>query len=190
MKLQILILFFIIVCKFGISQNIKLDTTIGGISLQNSNSVAFSAYNDKIWNKLFEDSDELIKSVLLNFNKTQKVELIAHYGCNKNEFLEVVISNVQKNNKLYNDTNKYIITDVFEFKTGENIKLGVSSNYVRKKLNITFLEKKKGNNLILSFRKNITNLPMFKRYNMPIYYGRYYFNNDKLIKFSFGFEPQ
>jgi len=75
---------------------------------------------------------------------------------------------------------------VFEyFFTSDKIKLGITKNNLIAIKGNNYKIKKKNYNEILEYR--IENNKFISRYNMPIYIATYYFNNNKLIKFRFGF---
>lgn len=167
------------------SQSFIADTAINKIALEDSVSVLNILGKDS-WNALTEDS-ESVKTNVYNKDKTQRLELIFHEGDNRNCFSEFRVLQNLKNNS--GNDHKYLLLKEDHFVSSKGISLGLNPKAIEEKLGFK-LEQKQGKKgeLILFFQKDVAKDPAFKKYNMPVYYGQYIFQNDKLIEFSFGFE--
>ncbi len=78
-----------------------------------------------------------------------------------------------------------------EFKTEKGICLGVSKEYVLSKLGKCYKKSQQGNSEMISYRLESpkdSKTKLLERHNMPIYFAVYYFKNNKLAAFDFGFE--
>lgn len=187
----IMLLVFVLSFTFSVAQEFAPDTSVSGISLLNSASITQVLSNvPDTWTYLFEDSEERMKVVIMNNDNTQMTELFFHEGDDRNEFGEFRISLIDPNDEEIAPKSAIQADNIAEFITGKGIKPGVSAEFVRKCLGYKFKENKNGDQLLLSFTNSIKDTPLFTRYNMPVYYADYYFINDKLVKFSFGFMPQ
>lgn len=88
------------------------------------------------------------------------------------------------------DKSNFVLDTAEEFVTDNGIKLGLSKQSVIDILGNEFKrEKDEGKSFeILKYFLDGDDSVFLQRFKMPIYYGTYVFDKDKLIKFSFGFE--
>jgi len=134
---------------------------------------------------LIESRIEFPHVNVLNKDKTEVLVLIFHPGDIRNSFNEFRVRPVAPG---FNEE-AFHLEKVDSFKTGKNISLGLNKGKVVSILGYGFQEKVKGNMKILKYViDNFESSSFLKYYNMPIYYGEYEFKNNKLMKFSFGFE--
>lgn len=184
MKAYIFVLLFLC-CAKTFAQSFVPDSAINRIVLEDSESV-LNVLGKDCWNALFEDFDNY-KVIANNKTKTEKLELVFYEGGNRYKFAEFRISLVKDNRVPIKYKCLFLNEDYFESSKG--IRLGLSPESVESKLGLR-LERKQGKTgeTILSFRKEVDKNPVFKRYNMQVYHGKYIFRNDKLVEFSFGFE--
>jgi hypothetical protein len=186
---NIVLSFIMLACaQFAAAQDFRPDTSVSGISLLNAMSVsqALPEIRDP-WQGLHEDSQERMKVVIMNTDKTQMLEMFFLEGSDKNEFGEFRISEVLGSDAAATPEKALIAENIPGFVTARGIKLGVSSSYLKEKLGYKFKEENVNGNVLLSFTKDIKGTACFVRYNMPAYFADYYFVDDKLVKFSFGF---
>ena len=167
------------------SQSFVPDISINRIALDDSTSV-LNILGKDCWNFLIEENFEP-KIIVYNKDKSEKLEMIFHHGDYRNSFSEFKISQSKNGNNL--TKHKFLIFNEDHFKSSRNIKLGISQKSVE--LILGFIPKKKqskNGEVTLYFSRETNNDPIFKKYNMPAYYGEYIFKNNCLIAFSFGFE--
>jgi hypothetical protein len=127
--------------------------------------------------QLNEDAD-LPDTYLLSTDGKQYLRLVFFPGSSNNEFAtyEVGYSTIKLKNKRK--------ISFKSFQTEKGIRLGLSKS---KFLSIMKNHvKKKGNTYLLRITKS--NDPFLKKYDMPIYEAKYFFKNNVLVKFYFGFE--
>jgi len=135
--------------------------------------------------KLIESRSDFPYFNVLNKDKTQVLVLVFHPGNIRNSFSEFRVRPVDPG---FNEE-AFHLKKIDSFRTGKNISLGFSKGRVVSILGEGFQEELKGNVKILKYViNNYENSPFLKYYNMPFYYGEYEFKNNKLMKFSFGFE--
>jgi len=117
-----------------------------------------------------------------NKNRSEVLILTFHPGDIKNSCSEFTVTAA--------DTQEAItLSGAAHFITGKGIKLGISKSDVMRILGEAYALEAHENGLTIKYRlEGIESSAFLKRYNMPIYYGRYKFINDSLIEFSFGFE--
>lgn len=106
---------------------------------------------------------------------THTIQFIVHPGNLKYEVSEIKIIKGQNNHLKYTYPGKAI--------TQKGISIGISKSELINKLGIPLL--KKSNQLVY---RTEYNKAILVKYNMPIYYGKYKFEKNKLVSFSFGFE--
>ena len=155
------------------------DTIIGKISLINSQNVDSYLGND-VMSTLNDDG--LPNSSVISKDMKQRLTFYFHPGSKIKEFSEFHVS--------YNDGAKKndITAEDAEFISESGIKLGMSlDDFLIIKGEPDKLEK---NKTTIYYYKidEFENSDFLKRYNMPIYYAEYEFEQDYLIAFKFGFE--
>ena len=157
----------------------KPDTSIGEISINNSDNVNKYLGKDVMENLIFKG---LPNSSVTSIDRKQRLTFYFHPGNTAKEFSEFKVSYNESKNR------KEVVTDDKEFKTESGIKLGMTSGEIR---SIKGEPKKITKNETTIFHYKIDdfkNSEFLKNYNMPIYYADYVFNNGYLIEFRFGFE--
>ena len=156
--------------------NIVPDISVNDIKLSDTTAVVLG-YSDLKYN-IIEDEEELPYVIFTNENKTEILKLYLFYGTKRNEFYQAEISPYDK--KTIPNPTKYK-----NFSTESGIKLGISKKD---------LIKIKGNNFVETnhvLRYEISDYEKFRfleKYNLPIYFAEYTFDQDKLSKIYFGFE--
>ena len=158
------------------------DTSVDGIYIGDPES-SVRVLGSEI--KLIESRSDFPHVNVLNKDKTQVLVLIFHPGGVRNSFNEFRVSSVDP---AFSEKACHL-KKVVSFRTGKNILLGISKEKVVSILGDGFQEKSEGKvNIVKYVIDNFNNSSFLKFYNMPIYYGEYQFRNNKLMKFSFGFE--
>jgi hypothetical protein len=167
-----------------IQKNYTPDTNINGVELMDGESFnkKFKSY------KLPEyyEADHPPKLEFINNDKTQKFTVFHCYGAGKNDIctFRVEFRKVSDSIPFYGMQ----ISDK-NFITEKGIQLGMTLENFKKKIGTkNFKEKIKGGETKITIELVYTqNNPFLQLYNMPTYLGEYYFKNDRLIIFEFGF---
>ena len=75
-------------------------------------------------------------------------------------------------------------------KTESGIKIGISKKELLAIKGDDFTNKQVGNQEVLSYKiDDFSSSSFLKKYNMPVYFAEYWFtNDDRLVKYKFGFE--
>lgn len=156
------------------------DTSVVGIKIRNIESV-LNVLGRKI--ELSGDSTHLFYSS----DQKQRLCLRVHAGDFKNQvsIFSVTYSNHPKGNV------RKIYSEVFE--TEKGIKLGLSEKQIVQKLGNSYSLESKANNGNRTIYYTIeypndSKTKILKTNNMPAYYAKYTFKDDKLIFYEFGFE--
>lgn len=123
---------------------------------------------------------------LKNKSNTQYLILGINYGEKKNQFKEAEITNDLNFEQYFiqNDSLDFYTLDTEIFKTDSSIQLGMNKQDIINIKGLNFREIEDGISYILEY----PNSKILKEYNMPIYYARFYFKENVLVKYSFGFE--
>ncbi len=154
------------------------DTSLSGIKIRDPNSTIF-VLGPQI--KLGGDSTHNFYSK----KKDQVLRLTIHPGDYFNQVSIFQIRYTGKNKQTYPKSN------LENFKTEKGICLGVSKEYVLSKLGKCYKKSQQGNSEMISYRLESpkdSKTKLLERHNMPIYFAVYYFKNNKLAAFDFGFE--
>ena len=157
-------------------ENIVPDISVNDIKLSDT-TVVVLGYSDLKYN-VIEGKEELPYVIFTNENKTEILKLYLFYGTKRNEFYQAEISPYDK--KTIPNPTKYK-----NFSTESGVKIGISKKD---------LIKIKGNNFVETshiLRYQISDYEkshFLEKYNMPIYFAEYTFDQDKLFKIYFGFE--
>ena len=157
----------------------KPDTLIGEISINNSNNVNKYLGKDVMEKLIFT---ELPNSSVTSMDREQRLTFYFHPGSSTKEFSEFKVNYNENKNR------KEEVTDDIEFKTESGIKLGMTSGEIRSIKGEPKIVTKNGTTVFHYKIDDFKNSEFLKKYNMPIYYANYVFNNGYLIEFSFGFE--
>ena len=156
--------------------NIVPDISVNDIKLSDTTTVVLG-YSDLKYN-VIEDKEELPYVIFTNENKTEILKLYLFYGTKKNEFYQAEISPYDK--KIVPNPTKYA-----NFSTESGIKLGISKKDLIKIKGNNFVE----TNHVLRYEiSDYEKSHFLEKYNMPIYFAEYTFDQDKLCKIYFGFE--
>ena len=156
--------------------NIVPDISVNDIKLSDTTTVVLG-YSDLKYN-VIEDKEELPYVIFTNENKTEILKLYLFYGTKKNEFYQAEISPYDK--KIVPNPTKYA-----NFSTESGIKLGISKKDLIKIKGNNFVE----TNHVLRYEISEYEKSHFlEKYNLPIYFAEYTFDQDKLSKIYFGFE--
>ena len=156
--------------------NIVPDISINDIKLSDTTAVVLG-YSDLKYN-IIEDEEELPYVIFTNENKTEILKLYLFYGAKRNEFYQVEISPYNK--KTIPNPTKYA-----NFSTESGIKLGISKKDLIKIKGNNFTE----TNRVLRYEiSDYEKSHFLEKYNLPIYFAEYTFDQDKLSKIYFGFE--
>ena len=156
--------------------NIVPDISVNNIKLSDTAAVVLG-YNDLKYN-VIEDKEALPYAIFTNENKTEILKLYLFYGAKRNEFYQAEISPYDK--KTISNPTKYK-----NFSTESGIKLGISKKDLIKIKGNNFVE----TNHILRYEiSDYEKSHFLGKYNLPIYFAEYTFDQDKLSKIYFGFE--
>ena len=157
-------------------ENIVPDISVNDIKLSDTAAVVLG-YSDLKYN-IIEDKEVLPYAIFTNENKTEILKLYLFYGTKINEFYQVEISPYDK--KTIPNPTKYK-----NFSTESGIKLGISKKDLIKIKGNNFTE----TNHVLRYEISEYEKSHFlEKYNLPIYFAEYTFDQDKLSKIYFGFE--
>ena len=156
--------------------NIVPDISVNDIKLSDTTAVVLG-YSDLKYN-VIEGKEELPYVIFTNENKTEILKLYLFYGAKRNEFYQAEISPYDK--KTISNPTKYK-----NFSTESGIKLSISKKDLIKIKGNNFVE----TNHILRYEiSDYEKSHFLGKYNMPIYFAEYTFDQDKLSKIYFGFE--
>ena len=134
-------------------------------------------YSDLKYN-VIEGKEELPYVIFTNENKTEVLKLYLFYGTKRNELYQAEISPYDK--KTISNPTKYK-----NFFMESGIKLGISKKDLIKIKGNNFVE----TNHVLQYEISDYEKSRFlEKYNLPIYFVEYTFDQDKLSKIYFGFE--
>ena len=184
------IILMIIITNFclltGLSQTVSVlfspDTTINGqLFLCNPSSIKTHFGNIM---PLLDKNTDLPDVYILNNTEQQYLRMIFHPGNVINSISEFEIGlvsdlslKVKKNSSSFES-----------FDTEQQITLGMTKEELLKIKGINYSERIKNDVLSITYViDNYNKSPFLKKYNMPIYVAEYWFKDDKLIKYHFGF---
>ena len=157
-------------------ENIVSDISVNDIKLSDT-TVVVLGYSDLKYN-VIEIKEALPYAIFTNENKTEILKLYLFYGAKRNEFYQVEISPYDK--KTISNPTKYK-----NFSTESGIKLGISKKDLVKIKGNNFTE----TNHVLRYEiSDYEKSHFLEKYNLPIYFAEYTFDQDKLSKIYFGFE--
>jgi lipoprotein len=156
--------------------NIVPDISVNNIKLSDTTSVVLG-YGDLKYN-IIEGKEELPYAIFTNENKTEILKLYLFYGTKRNEFYQAEISPYDK--KTIPNPTKYK-----NFSTESGVKLGISKKDLIKIKGNNFVET---NHILRHQISDYEKTHFLEKYNLPIYFSEYTFDQDKLSKIYFGFE--
>lgn len=176
---------FFYIAIFAKADNIiplNADISVSGILLANPEStqkILRDYPNPK------ESSNDFPVLHVCNMDNTEILTLVSHPGDIRGSFNEFRVKNISK---LSIDCIKPL-NPISNFVTGKGIHLGISQQELISILGPNFTKNKEGNIVTINYKIDDFNRSSFlKKYNLPVYFGNYYFINDKLVRFEFGFE--
>lgn len=133
---------------------------------------------------LIEPDNDFPQVNVYNKDKTQILTLIFHYGGIRNSFSEFRIKLAKSNSNL---PSKHL-QNIENFVTGKKISLGMTKNELVNILGNKYSETTKEAGILIEYEiDDYDKSDFLKKYNMPHYYGRYHFKDNKLIEILFGF---
>jgi lipoprotein len=157
-------------------ENIVPDISVNDIKLSDT-TVVVLGYSDLKYN-VIEIKEALPYAIFTNENKTEILKLYLFYGTKINQFYQAEISPYDK--KTIPNPTKYK-----NFSTESGIKLGISKKDLIKIKGNSFVE----TNHVLRYEiSDYEKSHFLEKYNLPIYFAEYTFDQDKLCKIYFGFE--
>jgi hypothetical protein len=165
----------------------KADVEVAGIRLANGDS------SRRVLGKDFrivmtDPQSENPWLVIASRDNKQILRLRKHAG-------DVVDSYMEFEIKFGRDERRPQNLKMYEFVTGQGIKLGARKKSVVAKLGPCFKSTIDGKKETIRYEikekaeKNNYRSPLLKAANMPEYYAEYEFDRDRLVRFQFGHEP-
>jgi hypothetical protein len=147
------------------------DTTVNGIKLNDCGTIE-KLFGDNY--KLLPDIDDLPSIQILNHEQSQLLTMYMWNGSSKCDFsqfqVEYVPSKIKYLQKPFN-------LKIDNFKSGKGIYLGITSSQLKTKFGKPTETRHESGLVVYSYQE----------YN-NVYFGDYYFKNDKLVKFRYGNE--
>lgn len=160
------------------------DTNINGVEL--IDGISFEKKFKQYKLPEYYEADHPPKLEFINSDKTQKFTVFHCYGSGKNDICTFRVEFQKKS-----DTISFYGVQIADknFKTGKGIQLGMTLENFKKKIGTKkFKVEMKNRETKITIELDYTSNESFlKFYNMPNYLGEYYFKNDRLIAFEFGF---
>lgn len=162
----------------------RADTTVHGITLGDEASFIRVIGNDRR-TVLDDPTSNSAWSLYASRDNKQLLMLRHHAGDAVNSYREAEVKYGRHDRKPAN-------LRVYEFVTGNGIKLGMRQRAVLKRLGPCFRSTHKAGNEIIRYeiQNEKAETGVLKAKNMPQYYAEYEFHNRKLIRFAFGHSPQ
>ena len=157
-----------------------MEESVSGFVLHSPDSIQ-KKIGDSAWSQVKASKMLGGTASFLSKNRKQKLTMVFHPGNVKNSFSEF---RVEYANEHMTDQ----VLETAEFKTPKGIQLGISRKKLIKQLGSPLKKESKSERSIFIYTLSDTKHPFLKKHNMPSYYGKYTFKDEKLIKFSFGFE--
>jgi hypothetical protein len=130
--------------------------------------------------KLIED-EKPSRVQLLNTGKNEYLIMYHLAGANANSFNVFEIGRPGKN------TAGYTVTTFNSFATNEGVALGMTMENLIESKGPYYAKYMLSGYTILKYTINDPKSALLKKYAMPLYKAEYYFKNDQLEKFTFGF---
>ena len=135
--------------------------------------------------ELVEDESELPHAVFTNAAETEVLKLFKHYGDKSGAFRE---AEVLATADLESDVDATVL-DTPQFRSRRGITLGLSRKEVVDRFGPCAAtgNTETGADVIRYEITDIATSDLLKAQNMPLYYAEYAFEQDKLVRFVFGF---
>lgn len=157
------------------------DTSIGPISLLNFQHID-SYLGENAMERLTDQGEGFSSASIVSVDSKQRLTFYFHPGSMNKEFSEFQVGFVDQKGK-----NEFKAEEN-EFQTEHGIKLGMSMGQLKsiKGEPDSLSQAKKS---VLHYRiSDLKNSEFLKKYNMPVYYADYEFQNGYLMGFKFGFQ--
>jgi hypothetical protein len=158
------------------------DIAVYGVELSDSLSAVLQLGSSY---ELVETEDGLPYAVFTNTTETEVLKLYRHYGDTTPKFRE---AEVLATGDLDSDEEATVL-DTPHFRTGRGVRLGMSRKEVDDRFG-SCARTVVGAGPREIYRYEITDIAtsdLLKAHNMPLYYAEYTFEQDKLVRFAFGF---
>lgn len=135
--------------------------------------------------ELAEDESGLPQAVFTNTTETEVLKLYKHHGDKSGSFRE---AEVLATGDLEADVDATVL-DTPQFRSGRGIKLGLSRQEVLDRFGACAPtgSTEGGADVIRYEITDIAASDLLRAQNMPLYYAEYAFEQDKLVRFVFGF---
>ncbi|THB68796.1 MAG: hypothetical protein D6B27_01860 [Gammaproteobacteria bacterium] len=128
--------------------------------------------------------DYFLGNCVLNADKSEILILEFHSGNTAGNYSEFTVRNNQNENAKCLEP----LAKIEHFKTESGIHLGISPNYLYSILGKPNFVKEKKKQLQVRYVIEDDKSSFLESYNMPVYYGEYYFKDNSLLVIKFGFE--
>ncbi len=165
----------------------KADVEVAGIRLANADSTRRVLGKD--YRVVLSDpQSDQPWLVLASRDNKQLLRLRKHAGGSADSYMEVEV-------KYGRDEHRPQNLKMYEFVTGNGVKLGMRRKALVAKLGPCFKSEVKGRAETLRYElkekaeKGSFQSPLLKTANMPQYYAEYEFDRDRLVHFRFGHAP-
>ena len=128
--------------------------------------------------------DYFVKAFYYNKDCSEKLTLVYHFGDVGYSFDEF---RVIKENRT--DSSIECMNSIQHFVTGKNIRLGMTKGQLVDSLGYSFVQRSEKDIEVIKYEiDDFEGSDFLKHYGLPLYYGKYRFENNRLISFEFGFE--
>lgn len=142
---------------------------------------------EKPWNitiQLDDPDSDHPKAYVCNQDKTERLALVFYEGDTANIISEFKVERV---------TTRYVDCVVPEqpfpgFVTAKGIRLGMQKRELVEILGQGYSEYQQPDETVISYRIDHKDSDFLLRQNAPAYYGQYHFQENRLVRFAFGFE--
>ncbi len=133
-----------------------------------------------------DDSTPHVQLRCFNRDRTQVLTLIFHAGGERDSFSEFSLDLTQR---IAGTPPTCVLRDVQAFVTGKQLSLGIDREDLTRRLGPDFIQENDVSGTVIKYTITDKNNSVFlRRYALPVYYGVYRFEHDKLVNVSFGFE--
>lgn len=161
-----------------------IEKSVCNIFLQDETTTTKVLGND-IWDNHFEANNMLPRIECINKNGTEGLRLFFFYGGIKNAVAGFEVFSI---NKGYKKNVKAITLNITQFKSGNNIILGMSKQKVVNIIGKDFTSTKGKNKEEIKYYTDNPNSRVLKKYGGVAYFISCRFINNKLVQYNFGFE--
>jgi len=158
------------------------DTSIVNILCLDNPAYTLHAMGDIM--PLLDADADLPDAYLINKSGNEYIQVIFFPGSEANSFSQFVVG--YSSDLSHHASLKPIPFDGFITESG--IRLSLSKEDVIAKKGMSYKEQMNSGQQILTYELSDNTSDFLKRYNMPSYITEYWFKDDKLIKYKFGFE--